>query len=81
MARHGGGVPTAVAVLAAAAITAVSFGAGYLVGDQSPADSDAGTVKGAKTVTKTETEAAETVTETETLTETETVTTTVPGVG
>ena len=38
----GGGVGTTVAVLAAAAIGAVGFGVGYLIGDQSSADSDAG---------------------------------------
>jgi hypothetical protein len=74
-ARHGVGVSTAGVALAAVAIAAVSLGAGYLIGDESPAESDAGKAKGAKTVTETETEAAETVTDT--VTETQTVTTTV----
>jgi hypothetical protein len=77
----GGGVPMGLAMLAAAAIGAVGFGAGYLIGDQSAPESNPGTAKGAKTVTETETEAAETVTETVTETQTETETVTVTPVG
>jgi hypothetical protein len=80
-ARQGIGVPTTVAALAAVAIAAVSLGAGYLIGNQSADESNAGKAKGAKTVTKTETEAAETVTETVTETETVTTTVTVPPEG
>lgn len=54
------------ALLGAAAITAVSFGAGYLVGDQPPAKSEADKVQGVKTITRTE--AAQTVTSTVTST-------------
>jgi hypothetical protein len=76
MGRHGGGVPAATALIAAAAITGVSFGGGYLAGHGSSDGSDSGKGKRAKTVTKTKTEAAQTVTETETVTETQTVATT-----
>lgn len=71
-------VRTTLAVLTAAAVGAVGFGAGYLIGDQSSADSDTDPANGATTVTETETEteAAETVTETVTETETETETVT-----
>jgi hypothetical protein len=79
IARHGVGMSTAAAALAAVAIAAISLGAGYLIGDDSPAESDAGKAKGAKTVTKTETEAAETVTDTVTETQTETTTVFAPG--
>jgi hypothetical protein len=79
MARHGVGMSTGAAALAAVAIAGVSLGAGYLIGDESPAESDAGKAKGAKTVTKTETDPAETVTDTVTETQTETTTVFAPG--
>ncbi len=76
----GGGVSTTAAVVTAAAIGAIALGAGYLVGNQSSAESDGGSKKAARTVTKTKAAegVTETVTETETVTQTVTVTTTTP---
>ena len=76
--RVAGGAPTALAVLVAAAVGAVGFGGGYLTGDQSSTDGDAGTIttteSKTETVTDTETAPAETVTDTVTETTTVTVT-------